>query len=137
MPDLKGHAARAARYGLAGLINTALGLLVIYALDLGLHVAPQVANAAGYILGAGVGYALNKVFVFRSAARVSATGPRYLAVILAAFIVNQAVLKLVLTALPSGPLQHAVGQLAGMTAYTAFAFAACQFWVFRSPGRTL
>lgn len=132
MADLKSHFARAARFGVVGVLNGVLGLGVIYGLDLGLHVAPELANAAGYAVGVTVSFSLSKTFVFRSKERVGATGPRYLIVILAAFLLNQAVLQIALALLGKGPLQHIVAQLSGMSAYTAFSFLACQLWVFKS-----
>jgi putative flippase GtrA len=131
MPDFAASAARAVRYGLAGLVNTAIGLSIIYTLDLGLHVPPQIANTAGYVLGAGVGFVLNKVFVFRSPDRVSTTGWRYVTVVLVGWALNQGLLKLALTLLPPSAIQHAVAQLIGMASYTVFAFLGCQLWVFR------
>jgi putative flippase GtrA len=131
MRDRKALLIRAGRYGLAGMVNTGLGLAVIYALDLGLHVAPALANAIGYAVGVLASFALSKLFVFKSAEPVSATGPRYIAVVLTAFLINQAVLRLTLAVWPPGDLQHAAAQLAGMAAYTIFSFLACQAWVFR------
>lgn len=132
MADLKSHVARAVRFGLVGALNSVVGLGVIYGLDLGLHVAPELANAAGYAVGVTVSFTLSKTFVFRSKERVGATGPRYLMVILAAFLLNQAVLRVALALLGKGTLQHAAAQLSGMACYTAFSFLACQFWVFKS-----
>lgn len=129
------HAAllgRAVRYGLVGLLNSALGFTVIAALDIGLRVRPEIANAGGYAVGMMVSFALTKVFVFRNRDRVAATGPRYVLVILAAFALNQIALRLALSALGNGALQHALAQAAGMIVYTGFAFVGCQSWVFPS-----
>jgi putative flippase GtrA len=131
MPDPRALLIRAGRYGLAGMVNTGLGLAVIYVLDLGLHVAPALANAVGYAVGVLASFALSRRFVFQSDEPASATGPRYIAVILTAFLINQAVLRLTLAIWPPGGLQHAAAQLAGMAAYTIFSFLACQVWVFR------
>jgi putative flippase GtrA len=123
--------ALATRFGLAGLINTGLGFAVIAGLDVGLHVAPPLANAAGYLVGMGVGFVLNRRFVFKSQAAASATAPRYSVVVIAAFTLNQLILRGVGAGLGPGTLQHLSAQLAGMVAYTAAAFLACRFWVFR------
>ena len=132
MPDRLALLGRAVRYGLVGLLNSALGFAIIAALDIGLHVRPDIANAVGYAVGVLVSFALTKVFVFRSQDRVATTGPRYVVVILAAFALNQIALRLALSALGNGALQHALAQAAGMIVYTGFAFVGCQLWVFPS-----
>ncbi len=131
MGDPNGYLARIVRFGLVGLLNGAVSFTVIGVLDLGLHVAPELANAVGYIVGVLTSFTLSKSFVFRSTERPSATGPRYGLVILIAFLLNQAVLHLALMALGMGTIQHALAQLCGMSTYTVFSFFACQLWVFR------
>lgn len=124
------------RFGLAGVVNTAVGFAVIASLDIGLHLAPALANAAGYLVGVGVSFVLNRRFVFRSEAAWRRTAPRYLAVVAAAFVLNQLVLRVANAGLGAGALQHLVAQLAGMATYTLTVFAACRWWVFgsaRSP----
>jgi putative flippase GtrA len=133
MADLGAFAGRALRYGLVGLLNSALGFAIIAGLDIGLHLRPEIANAVGYGIGMLVGFALTKVFVFRNQDRAWSVGPRYGLVILAAFALNQLALRLALLALGSGALQHALAQLTGMVVYTGFAFIGCQLWVFASP----
>jgi putative flippase GtrA len=120
-----------ARFGLAGLINTGIGFAVIAGLDVGLHVSPALANAAGYLVGMGVGFVLNRRFVFKSQTSARATAPRYIAVVLAAFALNQLILRLAGASLGPGALPHLSAQLAGMVVYTLAVFLACRFWVFR------
>jgi putative flippase GtrA len=123
--------ALVARFGLAGLINTGIGFAVIAGLDVGLHVSPPLANAAGYLVGMGVGFVLNRRFVFKSQTSARATAPRYIAVVLAAFALNQLILRLAGASLGPGALPHLSAQLAGMVVYTLAVFLACRFWVFR------
>src|SRR5512140_2111562 len=85
-------AALIARFGLAGLINTAAGFAVIAALDLGLGVDPHIANAAGYVFGIALSFVLNRSFVFRHEAGAASTAPRFLAAAALAFALNQGVL---------------------------------------------
>ena len=63
-----------ARFGLVGMINTAVGLSIIAVLDLGLRVPPALANAAGYLVGICVSFVLSRRFVFRSRAAVRSSG---------------------------------------------------------------
>jgi len=120
------------RYGLAGVVNTAVGYAVIAGLDVGLHVPPHLANATGYLVGLGVGFVLNRKFVFHYHSRGRATALRYGLVFLAAFALNQLVLHMVVTLLGPGRLQHLCAQLCGMAVYTLAMFPACRFWVFRT-----
>jgi len=131
---LRALAALVARFGLAGLINTGLGFAVIAGLDIGLHVSPPLANAAGYLVGVGVGFVLNRRFVFKSQTSARAAAPRYIAVVLAAFALNQLILHMAGAALGQGALPHLAAQLAGMAVYTVAVFVACRFWVFRAEG---
>ncbi len=120
-----------ARFGVVGLINTALGVGVIAGLDLGLHVEPHVANLIGYVFGVAVSFTLSRQFVFRSDGHIGATAIRYSIVVGLAFLLNQAVLTAV-TALAGPGVNHMVGQLAGIATYTVVVFVACKLWVFRS-----
>jgi putative flippase GtrA len=137
MADLKTAARQAARFGLAGLVSTAVGFAVIAALDAGLHVAPALANAAGYLVGVPVGFALNRGYVFRHGGALGASGVRYLATVAVAFGLNQLVLRLagqVLGAHLDQPAPaHIAAQLAGMATYTLTTFLLARYWVFRAP----
>jgi putative flippase GtrA len=129
--DLKAAAGQAARFGLAGLASTAVGFAVIAVLDAGLHVAPPLANAAGYLVGVPVGFALNRGYVFRHGGAPGAAALKYLAAVAVAFALNQLVLRLAGQALgPTAPA-HLAAQLAGMATYTLTTFLLARYWVFR------
>jgi len=121
-----------ARFGLAGLVNTAVGFAVVVVLDPGLGVPPAMANAVGYLVGMAVGFILNRGFVFRSSHGVPASGLRYAIAAIAAFVLNQVVLRLAGAALGAGAAQHAAAQLCAMATYSVALFLACRFWVFRA-----
>jgi putative flippase GtrA len=129
--DLKREAGLVARFGGAGLVTTAVGGAVIMALDVGMGVDRRLANAAGYLVGATLGLVLQKKFVFRQPAHARGATGRYVTVMLFAFALNQAVLTLAGSALPSDRLGHAAAQLLAMGAYTATQFALFRLWVFR------
>jgi putative flippase GtrA len=120
-----------ARFGAAGVVNTLLGLSVIAALDLGLHVDPHLANAVGYGAGLATGYALNRRFVFRVGGTHGWTGARYLAVVALAFAVNQGVLAVVGPLLGPKPVAHLAAQVTAMATYTLLTFVLCRLWVFK------
>lgn len=121
-----------ARFGLAGLVNTALGLSVIAALDLGLHVDPHIANAVGYAAGLASGYALNRIFVFKSRDDFGSTGLKYLVAVAIAFALNQAVLAIAGPLFGPAPLARLAAQVTAMVSYTVLTFVLCRVWVFRS-----
>jgi putative flippase GtrA len=129
--DLKREAGLLARFGGAGVLTTALGLAVILTLDVGLGLDRRLANAAGYLVGAGLGFVLQRAFVFRQPAHAPGSTRRYVAVMLLAFALNQAVLTLAGLALPQDRLGHTLAQLVAMGTYTATQFALFRLWVFR------
>jgi putative flippase GtrA len=130
--DLKREAGLIARFGGAGVVTTALGLAVILALDVGLGLDRRLANAAGYLVGASLGLFLQGRFVFRDQARGPGVARRYVAVMLFAFGLNQAVLTLAGVALPQTRLGHTLAQLMAMGTYTATQFVLFRVWVFRA-----
>jgi len=129
-----GPLALVARFGLAGLVNTAIGFSVIAALDLGLRIDPHLANAAGYAVGVASGFLLTRDFVFQDKSRRVATAPRYLALVVTAFALNQLVLTLAGQALGKAELGRLAAQLVAMSTYTITVFAGCKLWVFRASG---
>ena len=122
------------RFALAGAANTALGLLVIAGLDLGLGLNPHVANAAGYAAGLLLSFQLNKRFVFRAAKPAGFAGPRFLVAAGGAFALNQAALAATLFLFGSGEAARLLGQAAGVGTYTIVLFLACRLWVFADSG---
>ena len=120
-----------ARFGLVGAANSVLGFSVIAGLDVGLHVAPPLANAAGYAVGIVFGFLLNRAFVFRSQGGYRATGAKYLAMVILAFALNQGVLFLAGRVLGAGTWQHLLAQFCGMGTYTVVTFILCRVWVFK------
>ena len=123
------------RFGLVGLANTALGFGVIAALDIGLGVNRQLANALGYGAGMVLSFVLNRTFVFRSNDRSRATAPKFVASLLIAFCLNQAVLFAVSHVLGHSTPERLAAQLVAMASYTGAFFLLCRLWVFRNPGK--
>jgi putative flippase GtrA len=132
MPRAPASVALIARFGLAGAANTALGLLLIAVLDLGLGVNPHIANAAGYAAGLVLSFQLNRSFVFRQKTAVLAAGRRFLVAAGCAFALNQAVLAATAWLLGSSDLARLAAQAAGVAAYTVALFILSRLWVFRA-----
>jgi putative flippase GtrA len=129
--DLKRELGLVTRFGGAGVITTLVGGAVILALDLGLGLDRRLANALGYLVGAGLGFILQGRFVFRGGPHAPGVAARYIGAMLVAFALNQAVLTLAGGALPQTRLGHAAAQLVAMATYTATQFALFRLWVFR------
>jgi len=130
--DLKHELGVLTRFGGAGVVTTIFGGAVILALDVGLGLDRRLANALGYLVGAGLGFVLQGRFVFRGDDHAPGVGLRYLAAMLAAFALNQAVLTIAGAALPPTRLGRTAAQLIAMASYTASQFALFRLWVFRS-----
>lgn len=136
LPTLR-RLALLGRFFAAGLVNTAIGLSTIAALDLGLHVHPHLANAVGYAGGMTSGYLLNRMFVFRARGDWGATGLKYLIAIGVAFFANQVVLTAGAPLYGPQPLGRLLAQVTAMVSYTGLTFLLYRLWVFRpqSPSR--
>lgn len=119
-----------ARFGLTGLINSGVGFATMAVLDVGLHLAPALANTIGYMVGVPVSFVLNRTFVFRHRQSAAVTMPKYVASVVLAFVMNQLALHVAGAALGSGAGQHMAAQLCGMATYTACNLLVCRFWVF-------
>jgi putative flippase GtrA len=125
------------RFGLAGALNTIVGLSVISALDLGAHVDPHLANAAGYAVGLTVGFTLNRRYVFRSDGCVRTAGLRYAVTVAIGFAINQLVLMEAGLLYGAMPLARLAAQLTAMASYTVVVFTLCRLWVFRPQSPSL
>ncbi|HKX64548.1 MAG TPA: GtrA family protein [Rhizomicrobium sp.] len=123
--------ARLLRFGLAGVANTLVGLGIIAALDLGMHVRPAIANAAGYAAGIALSFVLSRQFVFRSRRPASITAPRFLLSAAIAFAANQAALAAAGHFLGGDPASRLAAQVCGMVFYTLTFFVLGRFWIFK------
>ena len=123
--------ARFIRFGLAGAANTLVGLGIIAALDLGLHVRPAIANAVGYAIGIALSFVLSRQFVFRSRQPAKTTAPRFLISAAIAFAVNQAVLAAAGHLLGGDPALRFAAQVCAMCSYTLTLFLLGRFWIFK------
>lgn len=87
----KQEAALNARYALAGIMNTIVGLVSIWAL-LRSGVSPILANLLGYLLGLTVSFVASKKFVFRTRGRVTKEGVSFVIAFLISYSFNLLVL---------------------------------------------
>lgn len=118
---------QAAKYGAVGLINTAVGVSVIFAL-MAFGVGDFAANAGGFAVGLVVSYALNSRWTFRHRGAAGPAALRFAAVIAVAYAVNLAVLVAARAVL--GPGSH-LAQLIGVAAYAVIGFVGSRAFAFR------
>jgi len=126
MSRWKNESARLVRYAISGGLNTAVGFGIIFAL-MALGVSAVLANIIGYTVGFIQSFFFSKKFVFRSDGRMASEGLRYLYMFLICFLLNLAVLKILL-AYEVKPL---LAQLAAACTYSGFMYVLSAWLVFR------
>jgi putative flippase GtrA len=119
--------ARLLRFGLVGLLNTALGYSVILA-ALWLGYGDVLSNLTGYAAGLIVGFVLNSRWTFgKSTDFRLAVVARYAGAFLIAYGVN---LGVVLAARSTQVVDGPVAHLAGICAYTILFYLGSVYFVF-------
>lgn len=120
----------ALRFASVGVVNTAIGLAAILALQglAGWH--PFAANAGGYMVGGIVSYLLNRRYTFNSLRMHRQAAPRFAAAMAACFGLNLLCLQLALHVLGWSAI---VAQALAVGTYTLAFFGVCRLWVF-APG---
>jgi putative flippase GtrA len=110
-----------------GLLNTIIGLSVIYSAMFFFAAGPFLSNAIGYAIGLVVGYFLNQRWTFGSGRHNTISIVMYICVIAFAYLVNMAVVYVAIKYLY---VNQYVAQLPGMISYTAIAYIGCSKFVF-------
>jgi putative flippase GtrA len=121
--------ARPVKFALVGVANTLLGLLVIYAGKWGLGLADLPANALGYLTGLALSYTLNARWTFSFRGRHAVALPRYVLVVLAAYLANIATVYAALGL----AINSYIAQAAGIIPYTVVGYLGTAFFAFRNP----
>lgn len=119
------------KYGLIGVVNTAITLVIIFSLIYWCGFSALSANAIGYAVGFCCSYILNRVWTFRSQAPVRSSVGRYVVAALFAYGMNFSAVKL---GLGLGLSEYRV-QLVGAVVYTVCLFIISRLWVFRGVGK--
>lgn len=123
------------RFLLVGLINTAVGLSIMYACLLLFHLSYWNSTFIGNLVGAAVSYMLNKNITFQSNARFVGSSIRFIIVILASyFIAYKLGLVLVEAAVGKSPLLtdyvEVIAVLFGSGMYTILNYLGQKYLVF-------
>lgn len=116
------------KFSAAGIVNTLVGLAVIYACKFFLGLNDVAANATGYIVGIIVSFALNSRWVFGFRGGQWLAFGKFLLVILCAYAIN---LVVVLAAIRGLSANAYLGQALGVAPYALFTYLASRFFVFR------
>lgn len=119
--------AQLIKFGLVGLLNTALGLALIYAFKWGWGWGDAVANLAGYGLCIGLGFVLNGRWTFGQSALGLRHGLGYLGVVALAYLLN---LSTVLLSIQWLGVPGDYAQLLGVPVFTLSSFVLNRRFVF-------
>lgn len=118
---------QALKYALVGLLNSAIGLLVIFlCMEIGWN--DVLANVAGYAVGFCVSFLINSKWTFQHT-RDASSLLRFLLVTFTAYAGNLAAMLATRDILH---VDHRLAQLAGVCAYTAIGFVGARVYAFRS-----
>jgi putative flippase GtrA len=122
----------AVRFCLVGLVNTAVGLSLIYASKYGLGLGDVPANLVGYVVGLMVSFTLNSRFTFRYDGPVWPAALRFVVTFAIAYMANIAtVLALRDGAGVRADLAHAIAVIP----YTTSFYLLSRFMVFAGAKR--
>ena len=89
-PAIGAGVGRVARFGLVGILNTALGLTIIIGSKVIFDTPDLLANALGYGVGLVVSFALNRGWTFGHRGRVASSATRFVVVFVSAYALNLA-----------------------------------------------
>lgn len=117
----------ALRYAVAGVVNTVVGLLAIFAVMYVFRASPGAANAVGYAIGLCFSYGLNRVWTFSDRRPHASSFWRYILVVGISYLLN---LTAVLLAIRLVALNPYWAQILGMSTYTICTFLGCRRFVF-------
>lgn len=115
------------KFALTGVLNTLVGLGIIYGLKWFLAMPDTPANVLGYAVGLLFSYQVNSRWTFQYRERLLPVLPRYLLVMLLAYVCNLACLHLALALGVDSYLAQALTVLP----YAAVGYLGMRFWVFK------
>jgi putative flippase GtrA len=116
------------RYLVVGVVNTAVGLSIIYFCMWFGGLGNAISNAIGYGVGICTSFILNNRYTFRHEGEKNSAFLRFLIVTAAAYLANLAV---VLQAVYGLGLNPYYAQAIGVAPYTAVGYLGSKFFVFR------
>ncbi|MES2481542.1 MAG: GtrA family protein [Pseudomonadota bacterium] len=115
------------RFAVVGLGNTAAGLIIIYAAKAGLGLGDVYANALGYALMIGAGFALNRRWTFMHHGEGLGAFWRYLLVLALAYLANIVTVLVASRVLQVDPY---LAQAMGIVPYAATGYLGSKYFAF-------
>lgn len=125
--SFKSVSAQLVKFASVGVLNTALGLAVIYSLKWGLKWGDASANLAGYLVCILLGFVLNSRWTFGKSALMTRHLLGYLLVVVVAYLMN---LGAVLLSLKVLDMPGDYAQLVGVPVFTLTSFLLNKMFVF-------
>jgi putative flippase GtrA len=117
----------AIRFIAVGVLNTLVGLSIIYALKWVFGVGDVPANIVGYAVGLCVSYVLNARWTFAFSGRLHSAIARFVVTVLVAYLTNLAAVGFALHVLQ---LNSYVAQAAGVAPYALVSYLGFKYFVF-------
>ncbi len=114
------------RFLVTGVLNTAVGLSIIFGMKFGLGSSVVTANAVGYGAGLLLSFFLNRSWSFSSTASIRRSLPLFMLVVAVAFALN----ILVITGASALGAPYVLAQLAGVVVYSSLVFVGSRHVVF-------
>lgn len=127
-PRERSHLFFGAKFLSVGVVNTVVGLLIIYASKWLLGLSDALANAAGYGVGVCVSFMLNRKWTFRDGGAFSPALLRFILVFSIAYPIN---LLCVLYMIRQLGFNSYLAQALGTPPYTITFYLANRYFVFR------
>jgi len=114
------------------MLNSLVGVLVIFLFMALLHLPPLAANAAGYCSGFLVSFFLHRRYTFRSRVKISAGMAAYFTVVVCAYTANVAVLVVMTSVFK---LNAYLSQAVSVGIYVTIIFLTTRKYVFNHARR--
>lgn len=115
------------RFATVGVLNTAVGVAVIFACYQILGLGLVLSNAIGYGVGLTISFVLNGAWTFGSSQYSATAVVRFLSVVSVAFAANLAAINLLMAiAIP-----YPIAQLIGVCTYSALVFLGMKYAIFK------
>lgn len=114
------------RYGLVGLCNSLVGLMIIY-MAKALGIGDVAANAIGYGVGLVFSFVVNKRWTFGYIGSHASSFVRFCLIIAMAYFAN---LGVVMTSIDGFGLNGYLSQALGVPIYTLIGYVGCRLYVF-------
>lgn len=116
------------RYGIAGLLNSLIGLSAIWAFTI-IGIVPIVANILGYAVGLAFGFLNSRKFVFRSEGHFGHEARKYIVAFAVCYLINIIMLQICIAVFLINVL---LSQGIAVCSYVISMYLASRLYIFRN-----